>query len=114
MCKYALHATEPHGGGYPEVRSVILCDSKRNRDTLVKYINEDQEKWAEFRRKYPYETIPSSFHWYPGSHAEVLTMREARKLIGDNEPTFVSDGWARGYAYVPCEVYERKVYDYER
>ena len=107
---FALHITEPAHYGWPEERKVVVVATKSQRDRLVKWVNEQQAKWAEYRRLYPYETVPSSFYWIPGTKAEPITMREAKKLVNGNEPNLVSDGWCRGYNYIPCTVYECKVY----
>lgn len=107
---FALHITEPSGHGAPEVRSVVLVNTRAQRDRLVKHVNKRQADWAEFRRLNPYDVVPSSLCWYPGTTAVPLTMIQAKKLIGENEPNFVSDGWCRAYDYLPCKVWECRVY----
>ena len=107
---FALHITEPSHYGFPEVRYVVLVNTRSQRDRLVAWVNEQQRKWAEYRKRYPYETVPSSFCWIPGTVAESITMSDARKLIGECEPNLVSDGWCRAYNYIPCKVWECKVY----
>ena len=107
---FALHITEPGRHGFPEVRQVVLVDTRSKRDRLVAWVNEQQRKWAEYRKRNPYETVPSSFCWSPGTSAKPITMTEARKLIGNHDPNLISDGWCRAYNYTPCKVWECRVY----
>lgn len=107
---YALHITEPGNYGCPEVRRVVLVSTKSRRDRLVRFVNEQQAAWADYRKRYPHEMIPSCFCWYPGTVAEPLSMRDARKLIGENEPNLVHDGWSNAYDYIPCTMYKCEVY----
>ena len=109
---FAAHIIEPAGYGMPARHRVLFIEKKSDRDNLVRFVKRNSEEWSEFRKNNPYTLAPSCFCWYPGTTAEPIGVRDARKLIGDDDPIFEGYGNDRAYAYVPFVMYEFKVLPY--
>lgn len=109
---FAAHIVEPAHMGIPERHKVVLCEKRSERDRLVKHVNDEAEAWREYRRRNPHGMVPPCFKWYPGTTAEPLTMRDARRLIEEDDPIFEHDGWSYDYAYIPCTIYEFSILPY--
>lgn len=109
---YAAHTVEPSHFGIPERHKVVLFERRSERDRFVKYVRENAEGWAEFRRKHPTGLVPTFYRWYVDTTCEPISMREARELIGDDDVCFLADGHCDAYAYTKCDIYEFSLLPY--
>lgn len=109
---FAAHIIEPAGYGMPERHRVLFIEKKSDRDILVRFVKRNSEEWGEFRKNNPNTIAPSCFCWYPGTIVEPISVRDARRLVGDDDPICESDGWNEAYDYVPFVMYEFKVLPY--
>lgn len=106
---YAAHIIEPSHFGIPERHKVVVFEKRSERDRFVKYVRENAEGWAEFRRKHPSSLVPTFYRWYIDTTCEPITMREARALIGDDDVLYKANGFCDAYNYSECDIYEFSV-----
>ncbi len=102
---------EPAHKGYPQVVQIVATEKKSQRDNIVRHVNQNAREFAEFKRDCPWAIVPASLHWGPDTTAKAIPAGKARKLIGNNEPWCISDGWSTAYAYEVCTIYAWKIYD---
>lgn len=71
---------------------VLLFKKKSEQQYFVKFVNEDVAGQAVYFDR--------------STTCEPMSMRDARKFIGNDEPIWEHDGWSNGYGCVPFVAYE--------
>ncbi len=109
---FAAHTIEKSHFGIPERHKVVLFEKRSERDKFVRYVRENADGWAEFRRKHPSGLVPTFYRWYMDTEVKPITMREARKLIGDDDVMYHANGYCDAYNYSECDIYEFSLLPY--